>query len=296
VKSAIPALIAPAGFVLLWSGAFVAVRAGLPYVSAITFLSSRFTVACLVLLLVTWLWRKSRQDWRAVAGIWPHLVIAGILINGAYLSAGYLAMTQIKGAMMALIGGLAPMLTAVLSGRILGERFGVTQWAGFLLGFVGVALVVGFEPAGFELSAGIGWAFLSMICIVAGTLYFNRFCRSAPLLPSNCIQLGGAAVFCWMLVAAFETPRIEPSWTALFSFAYLTFAVSLGAMAIYLYMLNRNTAGQAIANLYLTPGVTALIGWPLLDETFSPGAIAGFAVSMFGLWLVRRPPAAGPAR
>lgn len=83
------------------------------------------------------------------------------------------------------------------------------------------------------------------------------------------------------------------TWSAVLTFAYLTFAVSLGAMAIYLYMLKRKTAGRAIANLYLTPGVTALLGWAVLDERFAPTAVIGFAISMLGLWLVNRP---APAR
>ncbi|HZD25342.1 MAG TPA: DMT family transporter, partial [Alphaproteobacteria bacterium] len=266
-------LLAPATFIVLWSGAFIAVRAGLPYVSPLTFLASRFAVASLVLLVASLAWRRWRTSWRQAAPLWPHLALSGILINGAYLSAGYLAMTQIKGAMMALVGALAPVVTALISTRLLGERIRPTQWLGFGLGFAGVVLVVGVEPQALELSAGLGWALVSMLCIVAGTLYFNKHCRQAPLVPANCLQLGAAALFCWLLVAAFEQPRVEPSVPALLSFAYLTGAVSLGGMAIYLYMLGRGTAGRVIANLYLTPGVAALIGWLVLGETFSPKAL-----------------------
>lgn len=278
---------------MLWSGAFVAVRAGLPDVSALTFLAARFTVASLVLVGFTLAWRAARADWQAIGRLWPHLVVAGVLINGAYLSAGYLAMTQIKGAMMALVGALAPVLTALISSR-LGERFRPVQWLGFGLGFVGVVVVVGAEldTGALKSSAtwvGLGWAVCSLLSIVAGTLYFNRHAKAAPLLVSNAVQLGAGALFCWLLVAGFETPRVNLTWGAALTFAYLTFAVSLGAMAIYLYMLKRETAGRAIANLYLTPGVTALLGWAVLDERFAVTAIAGFAISMLGLWLVNRP-------
>ncbi len=279
-------LVAPAVFVLLWSGAFVAVRAGLPYASPLGFLATRFSLASLVLLAVIFAFARFRVPWRGLA--LPHLIVAGVLINGAYLSAAYLAMTEIKGAMMALVGALAPVATAFISNRMLGEAITWRRWLGFALGFAGVVIVVGVEAEAMALSAGIGWAFLSMACLVAGTLYFNRFCRAAPLLPSNCVQLGAAAIFCWLLMALFETPRFEPAWPALASFAYLTFAVSLGAMAIFLFMLKRETASTAIANLYLTPGIAALMGWWLLDERFALNAAAGFAVSMLGLWLVRR--------
>ena len=281
-------LIAPALFILLWSGAFIAVRAGLPYVSPLSFLATRFALASLVLVVVTLAVVRLRRDWTGVGRAWPHLAVSGALINGAYLSGGYLAMTTIKGAMMALVGALAPVVTAIVASRLTDERFGGLQWLGFALGFAGVVIVVGVEPGGFAFSPGLGWAFASMAAIVAGTLYFNRFCRDVPILPSNCIQLGSGAVFCWILVALFESPWVEPSWPLFWSFAYLTVAVSLGAMAIFLFMVKSGTAARAIANLYLTPGVAALMGWALLDEAFPPVALAGFAVSMLGLWLVHR--------
>lgn len=270
-------------------------RAGLPFVSPLSFLAARFTLACLVLLLLALAFVRLRRDWARIGPIWPHLAVSGALINGAYLSGGYLAMTSIKGAMMALIGALAPVLTAFISNFLLGEKIGALQWLGFALGFAGVVIVVGVEPDGLTLTPGLGWALVSMVCIVAGTLYFNRFCRNVPLLPSNCVQLGAGAVFCWLLVLPFETVHVTPSWPLAWSFLYLTFAVSLGAMAIYLYLLNNGTASRAIANLYLTPGVAALMGWLLLDERFAPAALIGFLVSMLGLWLVQRKPPPRPA-
>lgn len=263
-------------------------RAGLPDVSALTFLAARFTVASMVLVALTLAWPRLRDDWRRIGPAWPHLALAGVLINGAYLSAGYLAMTHIKGAMMALVGALAPVLTALISTRM-GERFGALQWLGFGLGFVGVVLVVGAELDSGSLNIGLFWAVLSLLSIVAGTLYFNRHGRDAPLLVSNALQLGAGALFTWLLVAGFETPRVAVTWASALSFAYLTFAVSLGAMATYLYLVKQQAAGRAIANLYLTPGVTAGLGWLLLGESFGLGALAGFAVSMLGLWLVNRP-------
>lgn len=243
-----------------------------------------------MLIAVSLLWPSLRADWRRIGPAWPHLALAGVLLNGAYLSAGYLAMTEIKGATMALVGALAPVVTALVSTR-LGERFSALQWLGFALGFGGVVLVVGAGLEAVPLNAGHAWAVVSLFAIVAGTLYFNRHGKDAPLLVCNALQLGAGALFCWLLVAGFETPRVAVTWASALSFAYLTFAVSLGAMAAYLYLLKRQAAGRAIANLYLTPGVTAGLGWLLLGESFGLGALAGFAVSMLGLWLVNRPAA-----
>ena len=75
-------ILAPLLFVFLWSGAFIAVRAGIPDVSPIAFLAARFSLAALVLLPATF-FAGALGGWREARRLWPHLVISGILLNGA---------------------------------------------------------------------------------------------------------------------------------------------------------------------------------------------------------------------
>ena len=39
---------------------------------------------------------------------------------------------------------------------------------------------------------------------------------------------------------------------------------------------------------YLTPPVTALIAWAMFGETLTGLALAGMAVTVFGVWLARK--------
>lgn len=278
-------LLAPILFVFLWSGAFVAVRAGVPDVSPIAFLAARFTLAALVLLPITFI-AGTLGGWREIRRAWPHLAVSGVLINGAYLSAGYWAMTEISAATMALIGSLQPLLTAFLSGPLLGDRFRPLQWAGFALGTAGVAVVAGLNIVDLGNTEGVAWAIGGVVSFVAGTLYFARFCRTTALLTTNCVQLTAAAGFCWLIVLGFEDVHVAYTPAALWSYLYLTFGVSLGGMGLYLYMLKTGTAGKVTANFYVTPGLTAVLGWLILGETLAPNALIGFALAMLGLWLV----------
>ena len=211
-------------------------------------------------------------------------------MNGAYLSCAYWAMLDISAATMALIGSLQPLLTAFLSGPVLGDRFRPLQWAGFLLGTAGVAIVAGINVVDLGNTRGVLWGVLSSISFVAGTLYYARFCKTSNLLKTNCVQLSAAAIFCWLLVLGFEEISVSITATAVWSFLYLTFGVSLGGMGLYLYMLKTGTAGKVTANFYVTPGLTAVLGWLILGETLSPSALAGFGLAMAGLWLVHGRP------
>ena len=70
-------------------------------------------------------------------------MIAGVLINGLYLSGAYLALQNISAATMALIAALHPIITTSLAGPIPNENMRLLQWFGLTLGLAGVLLVVG---------------------------------------------------------------------------------------------------------------------------------------------------------
>jgi len=123
----LPRSLAPLLFVLLWSSAFIAVRAGMPDTTPLFFLAARFALATAALLLIV---AVVRQDWASIRGLWGHLAVAGVLMGALYLSAAYLAMQHINAATMALIGALHPLATAVLARPLLGERLArCSGWA-----------------------------------------------------------------------------------------------------------------------------------------------------------------------
>ena len=97
-------------------------------------------------------------------------------------------------------------MTAVLAGPVLGEPVSGRQWAGFLLGFCGVTLVVWQK-----LGQGIGTPFgmwlsvIALLGITAGTLYQKRFCADMPLRSGTVIQFAVSALAVGILALAFET-------------------------------------------------------------------------------------------
>ena len=279
------AALAPFVFICLWSGAFIAVRAGLPDVSPLYFLAVRFAIAGSLLALVLSLWRPGR--WRDLRGKWAVTALCGVLMNGGYLSAAYLAMTDITGATMALVGSLQPIMVTVLSGPLLGDRFRPLQWLGFALGTAGVALVAGINVLELKTGAGMAWALLSVSCMVVGTLVFSRFSKGVPAAHANAVQLLAGAAVCTVLTLTVEDVHVAWTPASVGTMIYLIFGVSLGGMGLYLFMLNSGTAGKVAANFYLTPGLTAVFGFVLLGETLPATALVGFAMAMLGIWLVQ---------
>ena len=259
---------------------------GLRLVSPLLFVGVRLVAASVLLLLAALIGRTS---WEAARGRWLHLAVAGALVNGVTLSAFHVGMVTENVGVMALMQALSPMLIALSAVPLLGERLRPSQWLGLILGTAGVAMVV----APRALASPTSWralvlGFVGVAGLAGGTIYFGRFGRGVPLVPATAVQLGAAAVLTVALTLLFEHPHAVWTFPAVASVAWNVIAVSIGAMALYYYMLNHGTAGGVAANFYLIPGTVALLGWALLGERLTPLAILGFAIASAGVYLVAR--------
>ena len=278
------ARLAPYGFVLLWSSSFITARVGLALVSPLLFVALRLVAAATLLGIVL---AVRRQSWAPLRGRWHHLALAGALVNGVTLSAFHVGMVTENVAVMALMQTLSPMLIALAAMPLLGERLGSRQWLGLALGAVGVIMVV--APRALEGSWGaIRLGLLGAVTLAGGTIYFGRFGRDVPIVPATAVQLGAAAIVTVGLLIAFEHPHATWTFPAIASVAWNVLAVSIGAMALYYYMLSHGTAGRVAANFYLIPGTVAFLGWVLLGERLTLPAVLGFAVASVGVFLVAR--------
>jgi len=187
----------------------------------------------------------------------------------------------------ALIVGLQPILTAFASAPLFEEKLRARQWAGLVLGFSGVLLVVlgrstltGITPATLALSV------LALLSITVGTLYQKRYCGAVDLRAGSVIQFCAAGLVLLPLALTFETMQVH--WTGEFVFAlgWLVLVLSIGAISL-LYILIRHGGATSVASLfYLVPPTTALMAYALFRETLSALAIAGMALAAIGVALV----------
>jgi drug/metabolite transporter (DMT)-like permease len=282
---------APYVFILLWSSSFVTARVGLRLVSPLLFVGVRLAAAAALLGLAL---VAGRYAWTALRGRWLHLAVAGALVNGVTLSAFHVGMVTESAAVMALVQSLSPMLIALSAVPLLGERLRPSQWLGLVLGTAGVILVV--APRALESPASgraIALGLVGVAGLAGGTLYFRRFCPDVPLLAGTTVQLAGGAVLTAALALGLERPHAVWTFPAVAAVVWNVLAVSIGAMALYYYMLTRGTAGRVAANFHLVPGTVAVAGWTLLGEPLAPLAVLGLAIASAGVFLVARTPPGG---
>ncbi|MGA1857689.1 DMT family transporter [Azospirillum sp. 11R-A] len=277
----------PGLFVLLWSTGFIGAKYGLPYVEPLTFLLIRLGLVAVVLALVALASRAPwPKDW-ATAG---RIALAGLLVHGVYLSGVFLAIAHgLPAGVTALIVGIQPLLTAALSGPLLGERVSGRQWVGLLLGLAGVGLVVREKlSVDAEHLIGIGYAMAALVGITLGTLYQKRHGGGMDLRSGTAIQYAATAVVLAVVAPLTETMQVQ--WTGEFIFAllWLCFVLSVGAIFLLFALIRRGAAAKVASLFYLTPPVTALVAWMLFGEKLGVAALAGMAVAVCGVALVNR--------
>ncbi|CAA6604467.1 putative permease of the drug/metabolite transporter (DMT) superfamily [Rhodospirillaceae bacterium LM-1] len=281
------AAIAPGLFVLLWSTGFIGSKMGAPYAEPFTFLLTRFIIVTALMALTAAIMRAPWPGSPLLAG---RIALAGLLVHGVYLGGVFAAISLGLGAgITALVCGLQPLLTAVLAGPILGERVRPKQWAGLILGLLGVILVVAEKvhpgSVGF---AGLPWAIGAVIGITLGTLYQKRHCSGMDLRTGAVIQYAAAGMAMAIMAFSLETRVITWSGEFIFALTWLCLVLSVGAITLLYRLIRAGAAAKVASFFYLVPPATSLIAYFLFDETLSWIALAGMGVVAAGVALANR--------
>ena len=278
----------PVVFVLIWSTGFIVARYGMPHAPPMKFLAVRYalSIACFLpwIMLARVQWPKNRAQW-------AHLAVTGIFMHAGYLGGVWAAVKAGMGSgLSALIVGLQPVLTAMwLSAR--GGKISSRQWAGLVLGFFGLLLVVsrkfgqGGEADWVNMSLAIG----ALFSITIGTLYQKTFVTPCDVRTANTVQLG-AAFLVTVPLALFEVGVMDWNGELAGAMAWSVLALTLGGSSLLYLLIQRGAAASVASLMYLVPPVTAMIAWLLFSEPITALTFLGTLMTAGGVALVVRQP------
>lgn len=278
----------PVVFVLIWSTGFVVARLAMPHAPPVSFLGWRFALSIAAIGL--WVMLSRNVAWPARASQWGHLAFVGVLMHGGYLGGVWVAVKSgMAAGLAALIVCLQPVLTATwLSWRGDEHRVSPRQWAGLVLGFGGLMLVVWRRMQGGEVSwAQLLPALAALLSITVGTLYQKRYVAPVDVRPANLIQLG-AALLVALPLATLEPGAMEWGPELNVAMAWSVLGLTLGGSSLLYLLIQRGAATQVTSLLYLVPPCTALLAWWMFDEVLTGSMLAGMAMCALGVYMVRR--------
>jgi drug/metabolite transporter (DMT)-like permease len=279
---------APVVFVLLWSTGFIVARYGTRDAGPMTFLFLRMIIATAVLWAIAVATNapsisRVQVKWAALTGLGMHAIYLG----GVFIAADL----GLPSGLSALIAGLHPVVTSVGALLLLSEKLKPRQWIGVGCGLGGVvAVVVDRLNAGVSgITAGAVVAMVvSVFGMSAGTLLQRSRGGAMPLLRGTAVQYAISAVV--LGVGSVSVEHFEVQWTARFwwSLLWAVVVLSIAAVLIMLWLLQRQAAVKVSSLFFLTPALSTIEGAALFGERLGVLAVVGLAVALVGVALTTR--------
>ena len=266
---------------LIWGSSFMFIKVAVRDLAPSTLILGRLGLAALALAAVVPPMLGARATAEGLRRHWRALVLVG-LVNTALpfwlLSWGE---RRLDSGLASIIQASVPIFNALIAfGFFHEQRVTGRKLLGVLVGFLGVALLVGAQPHGKVLAA---FAVVGMaLCYACGGLLARHLLADAP---PQVTALGTTAVAAVVAAPTGIAQATAPSWGAAASVAVL--GVIGTALAYLLFFTIIARAGAAYASLvtYLVPPVALAYGALFLGEHFGAVAFGGLALIFAGVAL-----------
>ena len=196
--------------------------------------------------------------------VWP-LALLGLVNTALPFFLIAWGQQHIDSGLAAILNASAPLFTALFAVSVdHTQRVTGLRLVGVVVGFVGVVLLVGFEPAAARRPvAGALAVVVASACYALGGLYAGR--RLAGL-PSPLVAFG---TLVWATLFALPVGVAQasvPGWEGLLSVLFLGVAATGVAYLLYFGLIAGAGASRAILVTYLVPALALVYGAVFLDE------------------------------
>ena len=271
---------------LVWGSTYLGIRIAVETIPPALCAGLRFDIAGAVILAYA-LWRgdrlpSSRRDWFSIVFTGAMMLIGG---NGLVtFSEQWVPSNQ--AALIVATGALWIAWFGTFGAR--GEKLRPLTLLGLLLGFGGVAVLVGGSISSrLAPPLAYGALLLAPITWAIGSVYLRRNpVNNAPLM-SAAVQMLTAGIAMTLLgLATGEAARVQWTPRAVLALAYLTVFGSCIAYAAYVWLVHEVTPSQLGTYTYVNPAVAVLLGWLVLDEALTRMQVVGTLVILMAVVMV----------
>ena len=279
--------IVPLMFVWLWSTGFIGAKYALPYIDPFLLLSVRsFFSAIIIALIIVFFKRKYKLTTKQILD----QLLNGFLMHVCYLGGVFYAVNLgMDAGFVSIIVSLQPILTALFALIVLNNKITKRHTIGLIIGFIGAVLVIAGSntlQSQSIISYGLISVLLALFTISAGTIYQKKIGNNTPLLIGVFWQYISAFVLFTIMSFALENQYYKLEISLILAFLWLVFALSLGAVLLLMYMIDKGEVSKITSYFYLVPPVTVFQAWLLFDEQLNLVSLFGLSFIITGIYLV----------
>jgi len=273
-------------FVFFWSSAFVSGQIIVQSASPFASLSFRFMIVALGFIIFAKMFNEKIFVKKSLI---YQSAVTGILFHGFYLGGVFFSYSVgLSATLSALIVGLQPVLTNILSGPILKEKVTFTQWMGILLGLIGTVFVIGLDVGKSIPVLGIIASVVALIGATTATIWQKKFTNKLSLSVNNFYQALAAAIFLLLASLIFEVSYINFTTSFILSMGWQIIMVSFGAFTILMYLIKIGSASKTSNLFFLVPPTTAVMAWFVLGEELYRNDLIGLIIASIGVFIATR--------
>jgi drug/metabolite transporter (DMT)-like permease len=276
----------------VWGSTYLGIAIAVDTIPPFFMAASRFLIAGLILL--TWSMAREGRAFRLPSALeWRDSAIVGALLLGGGMGMVAYGEQTVPSGITALFVAMVPVWVAILGRIFLGERLPRLAVAGIVLGFAGVAILIGpsaFGGAGALAPLGLVAILISPISWSSGSLFASHRATlpRRPLVATGAQMGSGGLVLLVMSVVSGELGdfRIEAiSTNSIIAMVYLTIIGSLLAFTVFGWLLRVAPLPLIATYAYVNPVVAVILGALVLSEpielrTVVAGGVIVFAVAV----------------
>jgi drug/metabolite transporter (DMT)-like permease len=281
------ALLSAISVSVIWGLSFLSTKVAVAALPPMTIAAARFVVAVLLLLPIA---LALREDLRLALRDAPLMAAGGLFGVTVYFLCENNGIALLTASESSLVIATIPVLTMLVDRAVLKTRLGARSYAGAVLSFAGVALIV---------APSIGGGSSS----VEGFLYMGgaAACWVAYAMVTKPLsaRYGGLNITFWQsvfgLVGCVPFALAEsPAWRApgpvvALNVLYLGVLCSAAGYLLYIVAMERLGAGTTSVFLNLVPVVSVAAAFFLLGERLGALTMAGGAIAVAGVYLATTP-------
>jgi drug/metabolite transporter (DMT)-like permease len=271
---------------LVWGSTYLGIAIAVESIPPFVMASARFLIAGSILLAWS-IARGGRSFAMPTRRQWRDSGIVGALLLGGGMGMVAYGEQTVPSGIAALLVAMMPVWVAVLGWIFLRERLPRLAGIGIVVGFAGVAILVGPSTTGAVDGLdrlGLMALLISPIAWSIGSLFASHRADlpDRPLVATGLQMVLGGGVLAVMAIVSGELADLDPgaiTRASIMAFLYLTIIGSLVAFTAFGWLLRVAPLPLVTTYAYVNPVVAVVLGWIVVGETIDARtALAGAVI------------------
>ncbi len=267
--------------IIFWSLAYVLTRLALQYFTPFSLGFLRYFIASCTLLIVAMLTKMKLPHIKDL----PCFMLAGALGFFFYMITFNLGQKTVTASTGSIVISTVPVLTALISRIIYGEKLRYFQWMAIVIEFVGVVVLTLMNGI-LSINIGLLWLFFAALALSLYNLLQRKLTKKYTALQASAFSIFFGTILLAIFLPAsvnefLNAPAIQ--WVYLIILGVFSSAIAYVAWS---RAFAKATQTSQVSNyMFITPFLTSVLGLIIVGEIPEPSTLIGGVIILLGVFI-----------